>query len=154
MLFFWVVVSFSPPDRSFAVDAGGLVFTSVRLSVLPLRLFRPCVVVGPLFASMPVRTTVKNVPIKPVRGLVAIRSAGMSSVTESFRRALPVSSVFVVLSAYPSAAVTVFSPSVVHAPRRCLGWPSVEASFATKLVAVTRGPSRLSRASLPVGSDC
>ena len=50
---------------------------------------------------MPVRTTVKNVPIKPVRGLVAIRSAGMSSVTESFRRALPVSSVFVVLCIVP-----------------------------------------------------
>ena len=44
---FVFVASFSHPDCSFAVDAGGLVFTSVRLSVLPLRLFRPCVVVGP-----------------------------------------------------------------------------------------------------------
>ena len=45
------VVSFSP-DLVFAVDAGGLVSTSVRLSVLPLRFFRPCVVVGPFVVAL------------------------------------------------------------------------------------------------------
>ena len=98
--------------------------------------FRPCaVVVGSVRRRCSCAEYRRKVPIKPARGLVAICSAGMSSVTESFRVAPPVSSVFVVVCVPQRCRNCLLSVrrARISASLSVACWPSV-ASFATKLV--------------------